>query len=70
MENPTKYQIDNINTYDKVASEAFNIESLGFRFNYNFRWFWAKSKTFYNFKRTLVGLPLEQAKIVTQIYLN
>ena len=66
----TKDHIENINTYDKVATDHFGVERFGLRFNYNFRWFWAKSKAFYNFKSTLINLPLKESKIVTQIYLN
>lgn len=73
---PTPIQFEEwktkVNTYDKVASEAFNIERLGIRFNHNFRWFWAQSKTFYNFGKflSLRNVELSERKIITQIYLN
>lgn len=67
----TKQQIENINTYDKVATDIFGVDKqFGFRFNFNFRWFWAQAITFYNYKTCLQNLPLEEAKKVTQIHLN
>lgn len=72
--NISKSQIDNLNTYDKVATDCFKVdEKFGFRFNYNFRWFWIKSKIFNNFKSQtslMKNMPLEERKIFTQIYLN
>lgn len=68
--NIRKDQIRNINTYDKVATDIFGVDKqFGFRFNWNFREFWAQAGTFYNLK-TVGDLPLNEAKVFTIIHLN
>lgn len=67
----TKEQIKTINTYDKVATDTFGVDKqFGFRFNWNFRWFWGKSSTYYNYKTHLQNLPLSESKKITTIHLN
>lgn len=63
--------MENINTYDKVATDIFGVDKqFGFRFNYNFRWFWSKASTFHNFKVIKGWIPLSERKILTAIHLN
>lgn len=69
---PTKSQLNNLNTYDKVATDTFGVDiQFGFRFNYNFRWFWAKSYECFHSKM-LKGkkIPLKHAKKLNAVHLN
>jgi hypothetical protein len=59
-----------INTVDIEATEMFNVQkTFGFRFNHNFRWFWAQAITCKHFK-TLGKLPLRESQVVCMIHLN
>lgn len=69
MEIP-KQLLDNINNYDRAATEEFGVEEFGLRFNINIRHFWSASIEFAPFAKTLVNPFNEEDDNIHFIYLN